>query len=545
MKKYLPHAIFAAIVLAIMLPLYRRGFIFALDMIFTPGVNLGYYLRDGAIPADFPIMVLIKLLGFILPMDIIQKFILSFILFLSGFLMYRLAKKILPEKWAILSGIFYMVNPFVYERFLAGHWYILLGYAIFPLLVELFMEFLERGDKRSFVKFALLFSVFPIIALHWAYISAGFLLILGFVRYYIMRKDKLGNSEYFSQARVKKFAVFSALGAAIFLVINSFWLIGFLNPTGDYRGIGSGDFEAFKTQSDKSFGVFFNVLSLYGFWSKGYFSTKDFFSYWWILTPVMLFFAVYGIIGFKKIGRGEGGIKKFLIPALAAIFVPVVLLSVGYGSGISKPVIDLLREFLPGFNGFRDTEKISGLLAFSYAILVPLGGLVFARKQKYIFWLIALVPFASTYTILWGFSGQLKASDYPVSWYEADKMLIQDKNSKLLFLPWHGYPNISFVDNYKISNPAPKFFKVSVVASKNTDNAYLDESKEGVWDKKMFLLLQGFETLDENIDFLSSQGITHVALAKEADYKRYTFLERSTKIEKILERNDFALYKVQ
>ena len=60
----------------------------------------------------------------------------------------------------------------------------------------------------------------------------------------------------------------------------------------------------------------------------------------------------------------------------------------------------------------------------------------------------------------------------------------------------------------------------------------------------MFQLLQGFETLDENIDFLSSEKITHIILAKEIDYEMYGFLDESERLEKILEDDNLVLYEV-
>ena len=110
MKKYLPHIVFAGITLAIMFPLYKSGFIFLLDMVFTPHLDPGNYLKDGALSASLPITILIELFSFVLPLDIIQKIILSAVLFLPGFFMYKLAKLFLPIKWAALSGIFYMLN---------------------------------------------------------------------------------------------------------------------------------------------------------------------------------------------------------------------------------------------------------------------------------------------------------------------------------------------------------------------------------------------------------------------------------------------------
>ena len=599
MKKYFPHLIFAAVTLAIMLPLYQSGFVFLLDMVFTPSLDLGKHFQDGIFPASMPLTVLVKLFSFVLPIDVIQKIILSLLLFLPGLFMFKLARLFLPMKWAVLSGIFYILNPYVYERFLAGHWYVLLGYAFFPLLVKLFLEFLEKQNNKNFFKFAFLFSVYPILSLHWAYIAFWFLILLGVVylcwfhsparpwnlfakkrqsRNHSLKNLVMGlrslsrtlirerftslSLRYASRndSKNKRSIKYLFYGIFLFLIINSFWLVGFLSPSSDYYKFSLNDFRAFATQADPSFGVFFNVLSLYGFWNIDYLSVKDFSQYWWILTFVVLFFSVYGVYKFAlarlgrcepslvpKIDTSEGSCLpriRILSIALSIAFIPIVLLSVGYGSEITKPVINFFYAFLPGFKGLRETEKLVGLLAFSYAILAPIGGLAYAKKQKYVFALLVLVPFLSVWTIFWGFNGQLKPSDYPGSWYQANEILKQNENNKLLFLPWHGYARMSFANFKNIANISPRFFQVEVVAGKNINNAYLLECDQGIWDKKMFQLLQGFETLDENIDFLRSEGITHIALIKEMDYRRYGFLDESTRLERILEDDNLVLYEL-
>lgn len=540
MKKYFSYLTFIAIALAIMLPLYQSGFVFLLDMIFTPHLNLSDCLENG-IDAGFPITVLIKFLSFIIPLEIIQKIILSLVLFLPGLFMYKLSKLFLPEKWAILSGIFYLLNPYVYERFLAGHWFVLLGYAFFPLLVKLFLEFLEKRNNKSFIKFALLFSVFPLISLHWVYIAFWFLLLLGIIYFFYITKNKI--SSCFS------FLKFLAIQIILFLIINSFWLFNFFNPSGAYNKFSLNDFAAFTTKTDPNFGVLFNVLSLYGFWGSDFFLPKDFSPHWWILSLIVLFFSVYGAYKLfftnkKNKFPARNSTSRLLVLTLSIIFIPTVLLSIGYGSEITKPIINFLSTFLPGFNGLRETEKLVGLLAFSYAILVPIGGLAFAKKQKYVFVLLVIVPFISVWTIFCGFNGQLQSNDYPRSWYQANEILKQDENNKLLFLPWHGYPNVPFANNAIISNPASRFFQVEVIAGKNIDSVYLLECDQGIWDKKILAILHGFETLDENIEFLQSENVTHIMLAKFPNWERYGFLEESNKLQKIFETDDLVLYKI-
>src|SRR3990172_10911585 len=79
--------------------------------------------------------------GYILTLDMVwggswitQKLFLIVLFFLLFYLPVKFFPFEIGEKYKYFAGLFYTINPFVYERFLAGHWLVLLLYAMLPPL---------------------------------------------------------------------------------------------------------------------------------------------------------------------------------------------------------------------------------------------------------------------------------------------------------------------------------------------------------------------------------------------------------------------------
>ena len=83
----------------------------------------------------FLIATILEFMSNLLYFKYIQDILIFFILILSGISMHFLVntKSQIPKYFA---GIFYMINPFVYLRFMAGHWLLLLAYSITPFVVK-------------------------------------------------------------------------------------------------------------------------------------------------------------------------------------------------------------------------------------------------------------------------------------------------------------------------------------------------------------------------------------------------------------------------
>jgi len=174
-EKFAPIFLFAVLALVIVAPLLSPGFILTLDQI-----SVG---KIGFPPWSSPSFLFGSLMAFLnlfIPSYFLQKIILFLIFFLAGFSMYRF----LPEKLGLIryfGGIFYAINPFFYERVMAGHWNLLLVYAVFPFVISYIMTFLQNPAKYKAVLLALMASILFSVDVHFTLIFLTFFIVLSVI----------------------------------------------------------------------------------------------------------------------------------------------------------------------------------------------------------------------------------------------------------------------------------------------------------------------------------------------------------------------------
>jgi hypothetical protein len=419
---------------------------------------------------------------------------------------------------------------------------VLLGYGFFPLSVLALERFMETPSGKRFLTFAFVFALYPLVSLHWAYIAAGFLFLYALVS--VAQKQlwkKLVTPDAF-----KKYLTL----AGIFLLVNSFWIFGFFEAGETFSRITLEDFKAFATLADPRLGVWFNVLSLYGIWAQDFLFPKDLFSGWPLVSAAVL--ALF-LLGAWRAGRGKNALALTVI----AGFIPTLLLATGYGSALTRPLIDWLFYHLPFFGGLRDTAKLTGLLAFSYALLVPVGLSVVmeyffrrvrCKNEKLPSMLAAgismLLVFLWAGALLGGAHGQLNAYSYPADWYAAEEFLRADPVAgKALFLPWHAYLKLNFADNAMAANPARVFFSSPMISGKDTSNRHLALAEETPWDTHVALLTA--VPISDDREFWRREGVSHIVLAKTDDWRQFAGLYQSAYFEVVFEGEAIAVFRIR
>ena len=461
--------------------------------------------------------------------------------------MYRLAARHMPLPWAVFSGVLYLLNPWVYERFLSGQWLVLLGYTLFPLCVLLYTNALESLRPRDWLKWLLFFAVYPIASIHFAYMAAFFLLALT-VTHFVLTPD------LFKKISILKIAKWALASVVVLTLVNSFWLATFFQPHATFVAISQTDFVAYQTETDPTLGIWGNVLALYGFWNTDFALPKDTLPYWFTLSAVILALgAVGGYISLKK--------RELLGSTLVWTFLPLLFLAVGFASPWSRPVTLFLYHYLPGFKGLRETDKITGLLAFAYAFLAPFGArrvaqllaehtllLPAAYTKKIVFAIFFAVPFLIVHSMFNGFAGQVLPADYPQSWYQANEMLQTNathEKEKVLFLPWWGYLRFPFAHNVLVGNPASQFFDAHMVAGTRYENIHMPGGHDSELDTEIARALAGTESPDAFAAYLQTNHFTHVLLAKEQDTPLYAFLFHTQGLKKALDTGDLVLFSLK
>src|SRR3989338_5526480 len=214
-------------------------------------------------------------------------------------------KKEMPRYFA---AFLYAINPFTYTRFMAGHWSILLGYAVLPFLVK---ELLKKEKKaRNIVLWLSLISILSTHILAMAFIALLVFMKKGDLRKYI----KI---------------------ILLFMLLNLYWLYPVL--TARYTTITTID--AADTTAFISRNHFVNILitnaMMYGFWRAGAYIIPSMY----LLVPlfiILLYLVVHGSV-YGRIREKN----RFIIMAIAALAIAV---------GIAHPFTERLFIFL--FNNF-------------------------------------------------------------------------------------------------------------------------------------------------------------------------------------------------
>jgi len=437
-KGYWHIIIFVILSLTIIFPLLEGKYILTLDTIVSPtslhaksfsdfiyGVwvnrpNLGELGIDAS---RIPLLIVSVALKKLFPTYILQKLEMFLIFFLSMMSMYSLidTKKYLPKYFA---AFLYAINPFTYTRFLAGHWSLLLGYAILPYLLK------ELLRKELRVKNIVLWlSLISILSTH--------ILVMSFIVMLIFIKKPL--RKYVSIAFV-------------FILLNIYWIYPVISAkTITISTIDSGDTEAFMSRNHFVNILFTNAM-MYGFWrAEAYFMPSIY-----LLVPVfiiILYLAVHGAIAGKK--------TRFALMAVVSLVLAV---------GIAHPYTEKIFQFLfniPLMRGFREPNKFVALLALSYSVMGAYG----LNKIKRFRAVLLLLPFLFT-PLLFMLDTQIKPIDYPPDYYEMNTFINEDKNEfNVLFLPWHLYLDFRWIDNWdkRIANPAAIFFDKPVIQGDNME----------------------------------------------------------------------------
>ncbi len=541
--RLLPFFIFGFLIALIISPLLAPGFILTLDLPPTDKLNISPITST-----DFLLSVIFYLLHLVIPNYIIQKLILTAALTLSFWGMYRLVP-VGSSVFRLFAGIFYMVNPFVYERLISGQWLLVLGYSLFPWIISSVIQFLKNSSIGNVIILSLLFSMLINISLHFFVLAVVFFLLYAVISLFA---DLPGFKRNF--IGILKLSGFT-------LLFNLNWIIGIFitGPTlwQSFSAIGQKDLLSFQSIADPTFGLILNLLGGFGFWAEAhnyFISSKSLFPLWPAVTVALIGLS---LLGFYLSMKKNNNIS--LTVTLGILFLLSLNLAAGIALANLAPIISDLYDKLPVLRGFREPQKLIAIVMFCFAYF---GGIGFEwlneriqAKKHFITAVFILLPLIYTLPIFFGFWGQLKPVFYPSSWKEVNEILKKDKDNFLtLFFPWHQYMRFRFANNVVMANPAMHYFDTPILFSSAYETKYLDSQSsrpetlhiEGLLNiERDGVNLLGDKVREKIIwgEALDPINVKYIMLAKEDDWKSYRFLDRSKDLEKISESDDLILYK--
>ena len=542
--------VFALVSLAVLGPLLKPGYILTLDSpIAFNQEPIAYLVGLTSIPTSVfgatdnsaPYSLVMAFFDSLVPGWFVQKVLLFLIFFLAGFGVTRLP--LLQGVGRYYAGVFYAINPFIYIRFLAGQWGLLLGYALTPFALKAFIDFLDTPTHRNAIRVALLSTLIALAQLHALALLLLLFLLIGIVK---LARERL-NISY------RRLLRGLAVAFGLFIVINLFWIVPFVaDMMGDQTvpgQLGDSDKELYQPVAVSPFGVVFDVASLHGFWRVNYQYAGDFFSLWWLPFIATIFLTILGTVTW--LSRGKGHWVPLGLAVLGAISF---ILALGVATAPTKFIFDGLWAVVPGFSVFRDSQKFAAILALAYAYLGALGVqemwrlYVEPRLQMRWHWGRPLVGAMVFLPLLFAFplvgaAGQMGTTDFPREWHEVREVFEGDQDDyQILFLPWHMYIGFGWLpnDDKTLASQGLSFFGTKVITADNIEYGPFSQSVNPVSHYIEFLLSRSQE-LDNLGELLAPLNVRYVILVHEADFPSYDYLKEQKDLRIVMERPGITL----
>ncbi len=532
---YIVFLIYSLMAFMVLIGFIPFKYIFSFDIVPIVNnnpMNLFYGMTIPIYGGNLPL----GLLSTIIPTSIFQNILLFFILAVSGYSMHLLAGRFTDSGIGrFYAGFLYAFNPYSYSRLITGQW--LISYALLPFLLYSFIDLVEKRNRKEMIKFVFLLTLVS-ANIHILAIAIAVLIIIFLFWFYEYRKtDAL------------KWIIAASV---LFIILNSFWIIPLFNEQKTILdSIGEKDFEAFAPK-----GGLFDIASMYGFWNEGYLNTRDFLPGWEILYLIILFLTITGFIFYYKDKKLRSYLLGFAVIGLTGFIL---------ANGINGPFGNIMRWLFENtmLKAFRDSHKFVAMLVLSYSVLGGLGlnkienayqnmsapgtkkSLIKVLLSGIIF-ILLITPLGYSFMFFNGFGGQIKATDYPQDWYEANNYLNEDKqNYNILFFPWHLYMDFGWVNNTnkRIVNPAGYFFDKEVIGGTNAEIGELYREINTPDQIYIDSLLARRDNITDFGKSISILNVKYVILAKESDYRKYSFLFQQSDLELVKETKTLYIFK--
>lgn len=526
---------YGLLTLVILLPLLGGGYILTLDLVFTP-----HFAWPQEVSNTYPLQAMLWLLYQVFPGDIVEKLVLVSVLLFAGAGMHLLVRycgrrTFRPETWtaaAYFAGLLYMVNPFVYARFMAGQWMVLLGYALLPFFVRALLRLLYEPSWRHGAGLAAWAFVITTVSLHHAGMLAllgAVVLLTGCVRY---RRDAL---------RLRKLLLGGVMAAVLWFAASSFWLVptlaGHTTVAESVHSFNHMHFTAFATLGSNTLGAVGNVIRLQGFWTEA----QQLFV---LPQQVVPAWGIFVLFLWLIVGAGAAFAwrKNRTVAVLG-------LCCIGLGVTLAAtPILEWIARVVPFVRGYREPHKFVTLVALGYALLGAYGVAFICDKWKSrerlrtaLLVVAFILPIAITPVMFGGFAGQLTPRQYPKEWQAADVFVRQRiGNERALFLPWHQYASYSF-SGRTIANPAANYFSFPVIMSDDPEFKNVPPTTPNEETRRIYERLHDPTALAR---YLSERGVRFVLLAKEQEYHEYAFLDDKPYIP-VFDSKTIKVYEVR
>ncbi len=403
------------------------------------------------------------------------SYVFTISILIAMFISFFYIKRLFKEKGKVFVILFVFVfffNPYIYTRILVGQIGVVLSYLFIPaFLYYLFDFFNSEIDKKSLIKLVMSMTLISLFAIHFFVINFIIFIVASF--YFYFNKNRFDTRIYF-----KCFFIIIIL----LMLLNAFWIQGIFS-SGIFSEIDSEHEDFFSPKMSLNVPAVAKIIGMWGFWRENGMITA-YKSIPLIIWYIMIFLIIIMmLIGYLYKGQGEsnfslkdGMIATQSILSLsslnlmrkskgledkrkeALLFFTLFWIGVVLGTGIShpytKPFFDFLFNYIPLFNGFRDSHKLVSLIAISYSYFISMSYLAIKEKYKkftsiYLFFIIIFL-LLFTFPLL-GLWNQQKEISYPKDYYSIGNYLgTQKLAGYVIYLPWQNY--VTYNWTYGISS---------------------------------------------------------------------------------------------
>lgn len=538
----------AIIALAVCFPFFGTGRLFLLDWSIGPHAPIltsAFYGLNGGLTAGVLDSIVMGALNHVLGGPATWLPVVAFFP-LATFSAGRLAG---GPRWSrAAAGIFYAVNPFVFNRLFVGHIPLLIGYALLPLATKGALQSMTPKSARWFTP-ALWWALLTALSPHFAWIYG---VVIAAVALVSLRHHGWRRVLGWSATVAVAFVLSCAYLIAPHLVTNL--------PT----QVGQISLDLYRTSADPHLGLFVNVLGLYGFWrlGPGPDLPKNVVSGWpFILLAILMVVGVGARTRLRRSGeQSQSPVDESDDPPrdptspvsidpqrnLALILVVVGVCGYFLALGDQGPTGPLFRwvyVHVPFFAIMREPQKFVMLVALAYAVFFGWGAEhvahlfapADARRRLVATALLGVaIPLAYTPTIFNGLAGQLSISTLPSSYQRADALMGSGAGN-VLYLPWHLYMSYPFTQGRVIANGGPASFNREVIAGDNVQSGDVTTQSTSPESAYLEALFARSSQVHYFGALVAPLGVKYVVLSKTVDWATYDWLAHQRDLRLILD----------
>ncbi|MBD3355142.1 hypothetical protein GF361_04105 [Candidatus Woesearchaeota archaeon] len=400
-------------------------------------------------------------------------------------------------RYSLLFAFVFFFNPFVYSRLMVGQLGVILAY----LLIPVFLYYLFH--KKNLIILAVLTSI-------------ALLLQPQFLLFYLLLF-------ILSYRKPKAVLIFVLL----LVLLNAYWIQGFFSPT-VFEKIDESHEEFFAPKLSQDVPAVAKIMGMWGFWRETGFKTT------YKLLPLGLWYALTLILVVLMLIGYYSSENRFFF----SLWWIGVVFATGFSHPYTKPFFSFLFNYLPFFNGFRDSHKFVALIALSYAYLCPLGLRLITKKskklKKILYLLFISIILLYTFPLI-GLWNQVNPAYPPSDYLDANDFLSkQNITGHIIYLPWEGYLTYNWTINStpdgRTAVPINKFIQPLVLVS------------PGRWGSMSNLKHNINFCLDHrSINCLEKQDVLYILKDRCAFYSdRYKWIS----ISKFYENNCLTIYRI-